>query len=72
MLYPDIVIIMCSNPVHVLLNSNAITTKNLSNQDCNTTWQGKRHNNFKYCNSQSGCINFFYTKWNSIIRVFFK
>jgi len=39
LLYPDIVIIMCSNPVHLLLNSNAITTKNLSNQHCNTTRQ---------------------------------
>jgi len=39
MLYPDIVIIMCSNPVYLLLNSNAITNKNLSNQDCNTTRQ---------------------------------
>ena len=39
MLYPNIVIIMCSIPVYLLLNSNAITNKNLSNQHCNTTRQ---------------------------------
>jgi len=36
------------------------------------TSQGKRHNNFKYCNSQSGCIDFSYINLNCIMQVIHK